>query len=291
MARPLRIEYPDAMYHITSRGDGKKDIFRNDNDRNYFINLLSEIKSRYRWKFYAYCLMPNHYHLLVETPEGNLSRGMRHLNGLYTQFVNRQYNSCGHLFQGRYKSIIVEKDSYYFELSRYIVLNPVRAGLTKYPDKYVWSSYNSVINSRKNKGLIERKELLQIIGGSSIPEAIKRYIIFVEEGIGEKSPLENLNAGFLLGSVDFIDKVLNHATSKRNIRNVKICERLADRPSLEEIFLEQKNINERNCLIYKAFIDYEYKLQEIGDYLSLHYSTISRKISEQKNKKIKSKDS
>ena len=133
MARPLRIEYPGALYHVTSRGDRQEAIFDDDQDRTAFLNVLSEVVSRFRWHCHAFCLMGNHYHLMIETPEANLTKGMRHLNGVFTQWSNRRHKRSGHLFQGRYKAILVDRDSYFLELARYIVLNPVRAAMIKHP--------------------------------------------------------------------------------------------------------------------------------------------------------------
>ena len=127
MARPLRIEFPSALYHVTSRGDRREPIFEDDEDRRKFLRVLAETVDRFNWICHAYCLMTNHYHLVVETPEANLSKGMRQLNGVYTQASNRRHRRTGHLFQGRFKAILVDKDSYLLELTRYVVLNPVRA--------------------------------------------------------------------------------------------------------------------------------------------------------------------
>src|SRR3989339_1664941 len=129
MTRPLRIEYPGAVYHVTSRGNEKKAVFKDDQDRESFLNTLYRVNKRYNWLCHAYCLMTNHYHLLIETPNANLSTGMRQLNGVYTQALNRRRNRVGHVFQGRYKAVLVQKDNHLLELCRYIVLNPVRAGL------------------------------------------------------------------------------------------------------------------------------------------------------------------
>jgi len=143
MARPLRIEFPGALYHITSRGDGREDIYLDNNDRNNFLAVLDQVYERQNWRCHAYCLMTNHYHLLIETPEGNLSHGMRQLNGVYTQRFNRNHRRVGHVFQGRYKAILVEKESHLLELSRYIVLNPIRARMVHAAQDWVWSSYRS----------------------------------------------------------------------------------------------------------------------------------------------------
>ena len=143
MARPLRIEFPNALYHITSRGNRGEDIYLSDQDRGAFLNILQQVRERYNWVCHSYCLMSNHYHLLVETPEANLSRGMRHLNGVYTQRFNHAHRRDGHLFQGRYKAILVQKDAYLLELSRYIVLNPVRAGMVRSARDWRWSNYRA----------------------------------------------------------------------------------------------------------------------------------------------------
>ena len=136
MARPLRLEFSGALYHVTSRGDGREDIYGAAGDRRMFLDLLAGVWGRFNWTIHAYCLMTNHYHLLVETPDGNLAKGMRELNGVYTQRFNRVHARVGHVFQGRYKAILVQKDAYLFELARYVVLNPVRAGMVRTPGEY-----------------------------------------------------------------------------------------------------------------------------------------------------------
>ena len=143
MSRPLRIEIAGGLYHVTSRGDAREDIFFVEADRLYWLGLLGDICRRYKWICHAYCQMTNHWHIVVETLEGNLSRGMRQLNGMYTQYVNRTHNRVGHVYQGRYKAILVEKESYLLELARYVVLNPVRAGMVVNAAEWRWSSYCS----------------------------------------------------------------------------------------------------------------------------------------------------
>jgi len=140
MSRPLRIEFAGALYHVTSRGDRQEDIYQSNDDREVFLNIMSDVCERYNWVIHAYCLMSNHYHLLVETPDQNLSKGMRQLNGVYTQAFNRNNKRVGHVFQGRYKAILVQKESYLLELARYIVLNPVRARMVRFVKEWPWSS-------------------------------------------------------------------------------------------------------------------------------------------------------
>jgi REP element-mobilizing transposase RayT len=156
MARPLRIEFPGAVYHVTSRGNAKQDIFIDEEDRSLFFDVLTIVVERFNWFYHAYCLMGSHYHLLIETPDGNLSKGMRELNGVYTQGFNQRHRRVGHLFQGRYKAIIVEKDHHLMSLCRYVVLNPVRIGLIERPEQWKWSSYRATI------GLVERVSFLTI---------------------------------------------------------------------------------------------------------------------------------
>ena len=141
MARPLRLEFAGAVYHVTSRGDRREDIFLDDEDRQMWMDVLGLVCERFNWVVHAYCQMSNHYHLLLETADGNLSAGMRHLNGLYTQRFNRRHGMVGHLFQGRYKAILIQKEAHLLELTRYLVLNPVRAKMLATPDQWAWSSY------------------------------------------------------------------------------------------------------------------------------------------------------
>jgi len=182
MARPLRIEFPGAIYHITSRGNARLPVFEDDHDRKRFLGILEEVVKRYNWLCHAYCLMDNH--LLVETVDGNLSMGMRHLNGVYTQRFKRRHNRVGHIYQGRFKSILVEQDSYLLELCRYVVLNPIRAGIVKHLGDYKWSSY------KVTAGLIKTVPFLTvdwILGqfGKSRREAQNEYMRFVQAVIGK----------------------------------------------------------------------------------------------------------
>ena len=143
MARPLRIEYNGALYHVTSRGNERKPIFKDDGNRDLFLTTLWQVSERFHWLCHAYCLMGNHYHLVIETPDGNLSKGMRQLNGVYTQAFNRRHHRVGQLFQGRFKGILVQKESHYLEVCRYVGLNPARAKAVKQPREWAWSGYRA----------------------------------------------------------------------------------------------------------------------------------------------------
>ena len=148
MSRPLRIEYPDAWYHVMNRGGRYEDIFEEKKDYSVFLELLQEAIDIFHIKIAAFCLMQNHYHLLIQTPEANISRSMRHINGVYTQRFNKIHGYDGHLFRGRYKSILIDADSYLLQVMRYIHRNPITAGLT---DKlnYSWSSHKAYLSDAK----------------------------------------------------------------------------------------------------------------------------------------------
>ena len=154
MSRPLRLEFSGALYHVTSRGNERKAVYLEENDFEIFLNLLNTVCSRYNWVIHAYCLMDNHYHLLVETPDANLSKGMRQLNGVFTQSINRKHGRVGHLFQGRYKAILVDKDAYLLALCRYIILNPVRAKMVNTPDEWLWSSWHCMVGKEPSPNLM-----------------------------------------------------------------------------------------------------------------------------------------
>src|SRR5918995_620648 len=164
MARPLRIEYTGAYYHVTSRGNERKAIFRDDHDREKFLALLGRSAEEFYLRVHGYVLMDNHYHLLLETERGGLNRALRYLNGVYTQYFNRRHNRVGHLFQGRYKAILVEKESYLLELSRYIHLNPWRVKGSMDPMKYPWSSLGSYVGARAVPSWLTVKDVLSPFG-------------------------------------------------------------------------------------------------------------------------------
>jgi len=284
MSRPLRIEFSGAVYHITSRGNGKQKIFFNDKDRKIFLSLLWEVVEREKWICYAYCLMDNHYHLLVETPKPNLSRGMRELNGIYAQKLNYIKNSAGHVFQGRYKSILVEKDNYLLELCRYIVLNPVRAKMVENPEDWQWSSYRATLGLTETSKHLNASWILSNFD-ENIKKSKKKYEKFVLEGIGKESPWRELRGRIFLGSKKFIEKHEEKISAREKEKEIAKTERFANRPALEEIFKNIKTKISRNKKIYEAYEEYRYGLKEIGDFFNIHYSTISRII-----KKIKEEE-
>jgi len=191
MTRPLRIEYEGALYHITCRGDRKNDIVVDDVDRQLWLKILTEVVTKMDWLCHAYCLMDNHYHLVIETPKANLAKGMRQLNGIFTQATNRRHDCVGHLFQCRYKSILVDGDAYLLELCRYVVLNPVRAGMVDTASAWPWSSYRAMVGEQSVPSLLTTTMLLNHFS-SQLPRACMRAPAYttmldltpVGEGVG-----------------------------------------------------------------------------------------------------------
>lgn len=233
MARPLRLEFAGALYHVTARGNRREMIFRDDLDRQRFLDLLGREAAQQGWLIYAYCLMGNHYHLLVETPEANLGRGMRRLNGVYTQAFNRRHGLVGHVLQGRYKAILVDRDAYLRELCRYVVLNPVRAGLTDDAAHWPWSSYSATAGDTPCPAWLAGESVLALFG-SDWDDARRRYRRFVAEGVGSSAPWESLAGQIFLGGEDFLMRMQEKA-SAQPAANVPAMQRLPVRLSVEVI--------------------------------------------------------
>lgn len=235
MARPLRLQYPGALYHVTARGNERKPTFRSDKDRETFLAVLAKTVERQRLILHAYVLMDNHYHLLLETREANLARALRDLNGVYTASFNRTHRRVGHLFQGRYKAILVEKENYLLELSRYIHLNPVRALMGVRLSRYRWSSYLDYIGRRESPEWLTREEVLRY-WGSRRAGCEARYQRFVEEGVKRDvgTPWEKVVAQVVLGGERFVRSVQQRIGGKRD-REVPSHRHLETRPSWETI--------------------------------------------------------
>lgn len=206
MARPLRIEFSNALYHVSSRGDRREPIYEDDEDRLCFVSILNDVIAQMNWLCHAYCLMTNHYHLIIETPDGNLAKGMRQLNGVFTQSSNRRHHRSGHLFQGRYKSILVDKNAYLLELTRYVVLNPVRAGMVRQAQDWPWSSYRAMMGLEAPLEGLQTDALLALFSKYRAT-ARKQYARFVAEGIGAANPWEHLQGQIYLGDERFVKRM------------------------------------------------------------------------------------
>jgi len=270
MVRPLRIEFAGALYHVTSRGDRRENIYDSDADRENFVQILGEVCSQYNWSIHSYCLMSNHYHLLVATPDGNLSKGMRQLNGVYTQKYNRCNDKVGHVFQGRFKSILVDGDSYLKELARYIVLNPVRAQMVRSAKEWRWSSYRATVGTVACPEWLDREWLLCGFARRQ-SSAIDLFKKFVSDGKNQPSPWEDLRNQIFLGDEQFVERMLGLVDAEKNLSEVPKAQRSSKQKSLDD-FVRQSS--SRNDAIASAYRSGYYTLAQIGDYFGLHYSTV-----------------
>ncbi len=278
MARPLRIEYAGALYHVTSRGDRRENIYHGGADRELWLEVFSQVCSRFNWRCHAWCLMDNHYHIVVETIEGNLSQGMRQLNGVYTQKSNRKHGRVGHVFQGRYKAILIEKESYLLELSRYVVLNPVRAGMVSDIDKWLWSSYSAMIGEAISPKWLETDWLLSQFGLSR-KKAIIHYKNFVREGIGLPPIWEGLKYQMYLGNDSFIEKI----QSTENDHDLKEVPRIQRRAIAKSLEWYENKYGSRHEAMAQAFFSGDYTMKEISMWFKVHYSTTSRAVKKFEN--------
>jgi len=236
MARPLRIEFANAIYHVTARGNERRDIVRDDQDRDRWLALVARAVDVYRWRMFALALMDNHFHLFLQTPEPNLSAGMQHLNGSYAGYVNARHARSGHLFQGRFKAIVVEEEGHWLELSRYVHLNPVRAGLASRPEDWAWTSYGGYHRARARLDWVDYDRILDE-SGTDRATARRRYRAFMEQGLGRKldSPLSAAVHGAVLGSERFVERMRRLVAGRPGDSEVPDLKRLRqrDRPTLD----------------------------------------------------------
>lgn len=279
MARPLRLEFAGALYHVTSRGDRQDDIYENKADRDGFLSVLGDVCSTYNWVCHAYCLMSNHYHLLIETPDANLSKGMRQLNGVYTQSFNRSHGRVGHVFQGRYKAIHVDREAYLLELARYIVLNPVRAEMVRAAKDWPWSSYRSTAGQTSKQEWLNTEWILSAFGRNK-GRAIEGYKRFVAQGKNQPSPWDGLRNQVYLGDDSFVKQMDALIDGDKDLSEVPSSQRRGIPATLDEYKLKY----ERNEAIAAAYASGGYTLKEIGAHFGLHYATVSRLVSNTKYK-------
>lgn len=276
MARPLRIEFAGALYHVTARGNAQQDIYLADNDRQKFLALFQQVCDRYQWLCHAYCLMSNHYHLLIETQAPTLSKGMKYLNGTYTQAFNRHNQRVGHLLQGRFKSILVDKDSYLLELARYIVLNPVRAGMVRAAKDWPWSSYRATAGLVKNHASLTTDCILGNFGATR-KGAQEKYKAFVREGKGLPSPWESLKNEIYLGPAEFVDTMQCKIDPNQSLNDIPKPQKNSP---VKPLILYKEKYQNRNRAMAEAYRSGHYTLTEVGDEFGVSYATVSRAVKE-----------
>jgi REP element-mobilizing transposase RayT len=275
MARPLRIEFEGGVYHVTSRGDGREDIYLDDADRVMWLEVFGEVCKRFNWLCHAYCLMTNHYHILIETPDANLSRGMRHLNGVYTQRFNRKHGRVGHVFQGRFKAILVDKQAYLLELSRYVVLNPIRANMVKAITDWPWSSYLPML------GLALRPEWLNVAWllsqfGTNAKSALPAYQAFVHAGIAQTGIWAQLRGQLYLGDDAFVNKMQSKLQTNAMSTEIPRQQRQGNLKTLADYKTDFSNNRDQGMAL--AYLQDGYSMQQVANFFQVHYATVSRAV-------------
>lgn len=263
MTRPLRVCPPGAIVHVIARGNERGRIVRDDHDRLALLGDLALAVERYRWLCHAYCVLDNHYHLLLETPLGNLPLGMRHLNGVYAQRFNRRHGRCGHLFQARYRSILVEKDAYLLVVCRYIALNPVTAGVVDRPERYRWSSYRATAGLESAPAFLTTEWILSQFA-TGRPEGQAAFRAFVAAAADEL-----VVAGERVGTDEFLGMELGQPETLPEVPRAQLQPR---RRPLPDILATEP------APILSAYHEHGYRLHEIAAHLGRHYSTISRAL-------------
>lgn len=274
MARPLRLEFLGASYYVAARGDRRERLFFDDPDRRSFLDLLGKVCARYAWQSPAYCLMPDHYQLLIQTRDANLARGMRQLNGVYAQTFNRRHGLAGHVFQGRYTAIAIDPAAYLAEIARYVLLNPLRAGLVNYVGAWDWSSFGATVGHRPAPEWLSTQVLLERFGGSRLV-AIPRFLAYLDEGVRRPAavPLQSFRA--CLGDSRFIAGLLQHAAAPRDVSpEVPKLQRLI--PSTLAAFASAHR--DPKTAMRAAWATGDYSLKEIAAHFGVHYATVSRAV-------------
>ncbi len=293
MARQLRIEYEGAFYHVISRGARKDKIFINDNDKLKFLGKLGDAVDKYNLKIHSYVLMDNHYHLLKETPDGNLSKAMHYINTSYSNWFKSKHQMIGSVFQGRYKSILVEKEAYFLTLSAYIHLNPVRAAIVDKPEKYGWSSFNDFFRFEKLIPWIFSNDILNMFSGDR-----KAYKTFVHNFMikGNEIQKEDIGGKYgILGSEEFRDQTFKKfypkvkKSDQREKPDLKHLTRL-DKENIKNIILKTLQVKEKDLFskrrgnIYRKIYLYGLKkytdlsLREIGEIMEMDYAAVSQMV-------------
>lgn len=268
MARQLRNEFPGAVYHVTSRGNARETLFFDADDERKYLRTLARVAADCHWLCHAYCLMPNHVHLVLETPRPNLAAGIRRLNGTYAQAFNARRDRVGHVFQGRYKAILIDKEAHLLEVCRYVVLNPVRANLCAIAADWPASSYRATAGHEPAPSFLSITPLLGRFGAHLGP-ARKRFRTFIAEGLGHEV-WQELRGQIYLGSEEFARV---HSAQGEMIEEVPRANWHPVRRPLTELFAEH-GVD----AVALAYRDEGYTLREIAAHLELHYSTVSRRM-------------
>jgi putative transposase len=273
MARTLRLLYPGALYHVTARGNRLGAIFNDDADRRAWLAIVRKTCARFHFSVHAYCQMGNHYHLLLETPEGNLPRGMGYLSGVYTQYFNRRHGLVGHVFQGRYKAVLVQKESHLVELSRYLVLNPVRAGMVRSAREWAWSSYHWMVGEAPPPPWLNTDWLLSQFGLTR-RETIGRYVQFVQQASGGEHPVLDTKYQLIIGDELFAAAQRDRST-RRALADAAKAQRRHATLSLAQY---EAAYASRDEAMARAFWSTAFSMVHIARHFGVSAKTVSRAV-------------
>jgi putative transposase len=273
MARPLRVHIPDGIYHVMSRGNAKQRIFITDGQAHHFLVLLASVASRFGVRCHCFCLMPNHFHLLLQPGARPLAGMMQQLNSAYSQFFNRDTGRVGHVLQGRYKGLLVDRETYFLQVVRYIVLNPVRAGLTAHPAGWKWSSYRALAGLADGHSALDPTTVWRAFDEGDATAAQEKFVAFVGQGDGEPP-----SGSVFIGSDNLAAQVVVAIGSKQAEREFTYAERFAARPSLGKLFEHGIEVRSLDASMREAFWRHAYTLNEIAAFLGCHPTTVAKRI-------------
>jgi len=274
MARPLRVHIPGALYHVMSRGNAQQQIFLDVEDRQTFLATLADALDRFRVECPAYCQMDTHFHLLLTPHQAPLSRMMQQLNSTYSQFFNRRHRRVGHVLQGRFKALLVDRDIYFHRVLRYIVMNPVKAQIVQHPAEWEWSSYRSTAGLSTPAGFLSLNEVWKAFDPTDLARAQELYARFVVAAGDDAWPPDP----FFLGTDAFRAQVAPELKPYRSNQEIAYVERFAVRPSLESLFAAGDDRQRCNASMREAFHRHGYTLREISEFLDVHATTVWRRI-------------
>jgi putative transposase len=274
MTRPLRIEFAGALYHITARGNAQGDIYTYDEERQKYLTLLANACERFDWYCHAYCQMSNHYHLLIETNSPTLSKGMKYLNGTYTQYFNRRNRRVGHVFQGRYKAILVQKENYLLELSRYIVLNPVRARMVREAVDWPWSSYRATAGFKQEAPWLTTAWLLSGFA-TNRKEAQDRYRLFIQQGKNQASPWEQLKNQIYPGTDQFVKDMQCKIDPSKSLEDIPRKQKQS--PPRPLSYYANRYAVRDEAMAY-AYLSGHDTLTVVGNWFGVSNATVSRAV-------------
>ena len=289
MSRPLRLSFPGAVYHVMSRGNAKGLVFLDERDFERFVEVLQATFSRFGIVCYAFCLMPNHYHLVLMTPEANLSAAIKHLNSVYAQWWNCRHQRCGHVFQGRFKAQIVQQDRYLLVVCRYVVLNPVRSGLVTHPRQWRWSSYRASAHTEPAPEFLDTLAVDRLLAQHAEAASGAAYRRFVGDVRLDDRDIRRLirDDERFVGDESFLSDV-RASLAQRAGREVPRREFVRPAPSLSRLFGVAGSIDQRNERIRRASVEFGYRLVDIARHVGLHPVTVGDIIRDHRRRQVAS---